>query len=117
MNPLDQLFKAQPTDTRVLDGALSALMGVGMGLIIGEVGRQSQEQKTLEPKAEPKAELPTQAKNPYRGAKTVADIEQVFLEQPPSRQRELALAELAQYPETMAISQLPTQTRNLLAAK
>lgn len=115
MNPLEQMFKTTGlADTRVLDGALSALMGVGMGLVIGEIGRQTQEPQAI---AEPKAELPAQARNPYRGAKTVADVEAIFLEQPPSPQRELALAELAKYPETMAIAQLPAQTTRLLTAK
>lgn len=111
MNPLEQMLKTTGlTDTRVLDGALSALMGVGMGLVIGEIGRQTQEPKALE-SPEP------QARNPYRSAKTVADIETIFLEQPPSPQRELALAELAKYPETMPIAQLPAQTTRLLAAR
>lgn len=55
--------------------------------------------------------------NPYRGARTVGDIEEIMMQQPVSPQREQALQELAKYPESMPIAQLPSSTTRRLAGR
>ena len=97
------------TDFAALDGAMAALMGVALGAVMTDLllekGRE-----TAQPQAQP-----PQPVNPYRGSQTVGDVEKALLQQPNSHRREYALKELAKYPETMPLSQLPTQTMHLLA--
>jgi hypothetical protein len=113
-----KLFDVQPsrTDFSTLDGGLLSLMGVAAGVIMSDMisekafekGKASVQQP-VEPQAQP------QAVNPYRGTQTVGDVEKALLQQPNSHRREYALKELAKYPETMPLNQLPTQSMHLLA--
>ncbi len=48
--------------------------------------------------------------NPFRECHTVLDLEHLLMAMPPSNQRTQALKELARYPESMAIAQLPSQS-------
>ncbi len=66
--------------------------------------------KELEALGRAQVQAQPQSVNPYRGANTVADLERILLLQPPSPQREGVLRDLARYPETMAIAQLPSNS-------
>ena len=109
MNKLFQIPQPR-TDFNTLDGAAAALMGVAVGAILSDVFKQNSEQAT-------KPQDQTQPVNPYRGSQTVGDVEKALLQQPSSHRRERALRELAKYPETMPLAQLPTQTMHLLSGR
>jgi hypothetical protein len=58
---------------------------------------------------------PDVGSNPYRSAKTVAELEQIVLLEPKTAQREEVLKQLAKFPESMPISKLPTESAKLLS--
>lgn len=78
-------------------------MGVALGALLVDGLKPNQEQATQ-----------PQPVNPYRGSQTVGELEKALLQEPTSHRRENALRELAKYPETMSLAQLPTPTRHLL---
>lgn len=58
----------------------------------------------------PQPQPQPQAVNPYRNCQTVGQLEVLLLQQSASPQREAMLRDLAKYPETMPLAQLPAQT-------
>ncbi len=135
-----QPFGIQFPDRNVADagmyGMLNALVMTGMTLLAQQNERDYQEKlqaqrqielekihayelrlKELELMGRPQAIPQGQSVNPYRGANTVAELEKILLGHSPSPQRESVLRELAKYPETMPLAQLPATTTRLLTGK
>lgn len=102
----------EPRNDQATQGAIGALMGVALGAIMTDLFLEKGKE-TAQQAAQPQGQ--NQPVNPYRGSQTVGDVEKALLQQPSSHRREYALKELAKYPETMPLAQLPTQTMHLLA--
>lgn len=105
-----KLMPTAPRDDQATQGAMGALMGVALGAIMTDLFLEKGKE-TAKPQQE------TQPVNPYRGSQTVGELEKTLLLQPTSHRREHALKELAKYPETMPLAQLPTQTMHLLSGR
>jgi len=137
-----QFGHIQVPDRGIADaGAYSILNGImmfGLGMLAQENERNYQEKiqaqriaelekqhayelraKELElmGRAQVEAKQQPPQVNPYRGANTVAELEKILLGHSPSPQREAVLRELAKYPETMPLAQLPATTTRLLTGK
>ncbi|MEE3716270.1 hypothetical protein V2H45_05880 [Tumidithrix elongata RA019] len=102
-----------PSDDKAMQGGMVALLGVGLGaLLVSEFAGLG---KTTQPAAPPTDQTNPYRSNPFRGNQTVKDIEKALLLKPSSYQRDEILKELARYPETMPIANLPEQAIALIA--